>query len=166
VLGFAGGQGAFWGKAHVGRVFESRAGGGDIAPERWPRETAWPGRGWWRWWPRCPGTPARTSGLPARRSRIDPRRGAGARVGGAGPGPDARGAHPGGARRRRIPPRRADPVHRQVFGTASPGARSSSRSSCGSERRRPAIVPDARSSAPSRPGAAGRRETTSGPALL
>jgi ribonuclease J len=33
VLGFAGGQGAFWGKAHVGRVFESRAGGGDIAPE-------------------------------------------------------------------------------------------------------------------------------------
>jgi len=33
VLGFAAGQGAFWGKAHVGRVFESRAGGGDIAPE-------------------------------------------------------------------------------------------------------------------------------------
>jgi len=33
VLGFARGQGAFWGKAHVGRVFESRAGGGDIAPE-------------------------------------------------------------------------------------------------------------------------------------
>jgi len=33
VLGFAGGQGAFWGKAHVGRVFESRVGGGDIAPE-------------------------------------------------------------------------------------------------------------------------------------
>jgi len=33
VLGFSGGQGAFWGKAHVGRVFESRAGGGDIAPE-------------------------------------------------------------------------------------------------------------------------------------
>ncbi|MGZ6077928.1 MAG: ribonuclease J [Myxococcaceae bacterium] len=33
VLGFARGQGAFWGKARVGRVFESRAGGGDIAPE-------------------------------------------------------------------------------------------------------------------------------------
>ena len=33
VLGFAAGQGAFWGKAQVGRVFESRAGGGDIAPE-------------------------------------------------------------------------------------------------------------------------------------
>ena len=33
VLGFARGQGAFWGKAHVGRVFESRAGGGDIALE-------------------------------------------------------------------------------------------------------------------------------------
>jgi ribonuclease J len=33
VLGFASGQGAFWGRAHVGRVFESRAGGGDIAPE-------------------------------------------------------------------------------------------------------------------------------------
>ena len=33
VLGFARGQGAFWGKAHVGRVFESRAGGGDIAQE-------------------------------------------------------------------------------------------------------------------------------------
>ena len=33
VLGFSGGQGAFWGRAHVGRVFESRVGGGDIAPE-------------------------------------------------------------------------------------------------------------------------------------
>ena len=33
VLGFSSGQGAFWGTAHVGRVFESRAGGGDIAPE-------------------------------------------------------------------------------------------------------------------------------------
>ena len=33
VLGFASGQGAFWGKARVGRVFESRVGGGDIAPE-------------------------------------------------------------------------------------------------------------------------------------
>ncbi|HZJ56124.1 MAG TPA: ribonuclease J [Myxococcaceae bacterium] len=33
VLGFAAGRGAFWGKAHVGRVFESRAGGGDIAAE-------------------------------------------------------------------------------------------------------------------------------------
>jgi len=33
VLGFAAGQGAFWGQARVGRVFESRAGGGDIAAE-------------------------------------------------------------------------------------------------------------------------------------
>ena len=33
VLGFAGGRGAFWGKTPVGRVFESRVGGGDIAPE-------------------------------------------------------------------------------------------------------------------------------------
>ena len=33
VLGFSGGQGAFWGKAQVGRVFESRIGGGDVAPE-------------------------------------------------------------------------------------------------------------------------------------
>jgi len=33
VLGFASGRGAFWGKTPVGRVFESRAGGGDIDPE-------------------------------------------------------------------------------------------------------------------------------------
>jgi ribonuclease J len=33
VLGFAAGRGAFWGKTPVGRVFESRVGGGDIAPE-------------------------------------------------------------------------------------------------------------------------------------
>ena len=37
VLGFSGGQGAFWGRAHVGRVFESRVGGGDIAPEAPPQ---------------------------------------------------------------------------------------------------------------------------------
>jgi ribonuclease J len=33
VMGFAQGRGAFWGKAPAGRVFESRVGGGDIAPE-------------------------------------------------------------------------------------------------------------------------------------
>ena len=119
VLGFSGGQGAFWGKAQVGRVFESRTGGGDVAPE------ALSARSW-----------LARSGVVA--VAVSVSRDTGAYLGepelvgrgltrdeervlesaGRGFAAPAGGALPVGPRRRRLPPRGADPRG----ATALPGA--------------------------------------------